>query len=477
MIEHDDLYADGARVRSEASERIDVISPSTEEVVARVPAASAADVDRAVGAARRAFDDGPWRWMTPAERGDALRRFADHLEQRHEELAQLITLENGAPISFSRVAQVSGPINLLRLAAALAESFPFEEERSGANNVGVVLQEPVGVVAAISAWNGPLYLMLNKVAPALAAGCSVVMKPAAESPLDAFVVTEAAEAAGLPPGVVNLVTGGRETGRVLVAHPGVDKVAFTGSTATGQAIMAACSGDMKRVFLELGGKSPAIVLDDVDLEAALPVLVPRMTMGTGQVCILLSRLLVPRSRHEEIVEAVCDAIAALKVGDPYDETTVLGPVITSRHRDRIEGYVAAACDEGAKVVLGGGRPAGLPKGWYVEPTVLVGVENHHRVAREEVFGPVVAVIPFDTDEDAIALANDSDYGLGSAVFSSDRARGTAVARRLRTGIVGVNTYTIDPALPFGGFKRSGFGREGGVEGLTAYLEPRTMIVN
>jgi aldehyde dehydrogenase (NAD+) len=476
VIEHRSLYIDGKWLLADGDAAMDVVSPSTEEVVARVPAGTAGDVGRAVAAARRSFDEGTWRRTPPAERGAILRRLADELRARSEELAQLITTESGSPISFSRVAQVGGPVNLLPIAADLAEAFAFEEQRQGAYNLATVIYEPVGVVAAISAWNGPLYLMLNKVAPALAAGCSVVMKPAAESPLDAFVLAEAADAAGVPAGVLNLVSGGPDTGRALVAHPDVDMVAFTGSDATGQAIMAAASETMKRVTLELGGKSPAVVLDDVDVASMLPVLVPRMTMGTGQVCILLSRLLVPADRHDEIVEAVCEGIAGIPIGDPHDESTALGPVITARHRDRIESYVAGACAEGAKIALGGGRPPGLDRGWFVEPTVLVGVEPDHRVAREEVFGPVIAVLAYDTEDDAVALANDTDYGLGAAVFTGDRHRGASVARRLRTGIVGVNAYTIDPGLPFGGFKRSGFGREGGREGLLEYLEPRTMIV-
>jgi len=476
VLERSELYVGGEWVGTSSTTMVEVVCPSTEEVVARVPDASIEDVDRAVAAARVAFDGGEWRLATPADRAEVLRRMADELQARADELASLITLECGAPIAFSRTAHVDGPIALLRHAAALAEEFRFEQSRQGAANLGTVLYDPVGVTAAISAWNGPLYLMLNKVAPALAAGCSVVMKPAAPSPLDAFVVAEAAERAGLPPGVINLVTGGRDAGEALVEHPGVDKVAFTGSTETGRRIMASCSRTMKRLTLELGGKSPAVVLDDVDLGSALPVLVTRMTMGTGQVCILLSRLLVPRSRHDEIVEAVCGAIASLPVGDPFDERTVLGPVISEQQRARIEGYVDSAVGDGATIALGGGRPAGLPRGWYVEPTVLTGVDNSARVAREEIFGPVIVTIPYDTEEEAIGIANDSDYGLGSAVFTSERERGVAVARRLRTGIVGVNTYTIDPMLPFGGFKRSGFGREGGLDGLMEYLEPRAMIV-
>jgi betaine-aldehyde dehydrogenase len=475
MIEHRQLFIGGQRVPALASDTIDVVCPSTEAIVATVPAAGRADVDASVMAARAALDDGPWAFMRADERAALLRAIASQLYKREEEIAQLITTENGSPITLSRRAHTRHAIGIVEQVAEIAENFRFEELRPCELGNATVVHEPVGVVAAISAWNGPLYLALSKLAPALAAGCSVVLKPAPEAPLDAFVLADACRDAGLPDGVVNIVTGGRAAGEALVAHPEVDMVSFTGSTDTGREIMLACVQDIKRSMLELGGKSPAIILDDVDLEAVLRTLVRGMTMGSGQVCFLLSRVLVPRARHDEVVDAICDGIRALQVGDPFDESTALGPLVSARHRERVEGYVQIGMAEGARLALGGGRPRGLDRGWYVEPTVFVDVEPHHRIAREEIFGPVISVLAYDDEDAAVGLANDSDFGLGSAVFTADVDRGIALSRRLRSGLVGVNAYGVDRGLPFGGFKQSGIGREGGVEGLRAYLEPKTVV--
>ncbi len=472
-MEKNSLFIGGHWVEPASSRRIRVICPSTEEVVATVPEAVAADMDRAVGAAREAFDRGPWRWMSPLERADRVRRIADHLAGRAEEVARLITLENGSPIGFAR-QQALGPVGVLHASAELAARFPFSETCRGLSTTSLLVHEPVGVVAAIVPWNGPLYLAVSKLAPALCAGCTVVLKPAIETPLDACVLSEACEAAGLPDGVVSIVPGGREAGQHLVEHPGIDKVTFTGSVEAGRKIMASCALRMTRLTLELGGKSAAIVLSDVDVEAFIAGALAGMTMNSGQACALLSRVIVPRSRQEEIVTALSDAVGRLKMGDPFQEDTALGPLISSRQRDRVEGYIDLGRREGATIAAGGGRPGGLSRGWYVEPTIFVDVENSMRIAQEEIFGPVLCVIPYDDEEEAIGIANDSRYGLHGAVFTSDMDRGFEIGRRIRTGSFTVNGFALDPAIPFGGFKESGIGREGGVEGFRAYLETKAL---
>jgi aldehyde dehydrogenase (NAD+) len=476
MLTRDVLFIGGRWVQPSSAETIEVTSPSTEEVVARVAAPSPADVDRAVAAARHAFDDGPWPHTEPKERAQMLRAIADGLEARADELAELVTIENGTPIAISKSAQVLGAIPHLRTYADLAERFDFAEVRQGLRIRSAILREPIGVAAAIAPWNGPLVLTLMKLAPAIAAGCTVVAKPAAETPLNAYVLAEVCADAGLPDGVVSILPASREVGRYLVAHPGVDKVAFTGSTAAGRWIMAECASRLKRVTLELGGKSAAIVLDDADAPTAVAQLLPMATLLSGQMCLLQSRVLVPRSRSEEVVDALCKAVSALKVGDPYEPDTYFGPLISRQQRERVEDYIASGREEGATVALGGGRPAGLPRGWYVEPTIFVGADNSMRIAREEIFGPVTSVIAYEDVDEAVAIANDTDYGLAGAVYTSNPERGFAVARRVRTGTFGVNTYGTDPCLPFGGRKQSGLGREGGPEGLDAYLEPKTVAL-
>jgi len=476
MITRDQLYIGGQWVPPSGTGIIEVICPSTEEVVGRVPDPTTEDIDLAVAAARRAFDEGPWPRLRPAERAEHLRRLAKCIEERADEIGHLITLENGTPVMLATAAQVLGGLGQLRVFADLAESFPWEEVRTGPSMTGVVAYEPVGVVAAISPWNGPLVLSLMKLGPALAAGCTVVLKPPPETPLHAYVFAEACEAAGFPDGVLSILPGGREVGQHLVSHPDVDKVAFTGSTAAGRQILAACADTMKRVTLELGGKSAAIVLDDVDVAELVPQIMPWMTMLSGQMCLLMSRVLVPRARHDEIVVAICEGMRNLKLGDPFDPENYLGPLISERQRDRVEGYIALGKEEGATLVLGGGRPEGLDKGWYVEPTVFTGVSNSMRIAREEIFGPVIVVIPYDTVDEAVAIANDTDFGLAGGVFTADPARGLDVARLIRTGTYGINTYGTDPTMPFGGCKQSGLGRESGVDGLSAYLEAKTIAL-
>jgi aldehyde dehydrogenase (NAD+) len=476
VITRDALFIGGTWAPPGSAEEIEVVSPATEEVVARVPAPTTADVERAVAAARTAFDEGPWPHTEPKERAHILRVLADGLEARANELARLVTLENGTPITISRSAQVLGAIPHLRAYADLVERFDFSEVRQGLRVRSAILQEPVGVVAAIVPWNGPLVLTLMKLAPALAAGCTIVTKPAPETPLHAYVLAEACAEAGLPDGVVSILPAGREVGRHLVAHPSVDKVAFTGSTAAGRWIMAECASRLKRVTLELGGKSAAIMLDDVDVVTAVAQLLPMATLLSGQMCLLQSRVLVPRARREEVVDALRAAVSQLKVGDPNDPDTYFGPLISRRQRDRVEEYIASGREEGATVALGGGRPDSLPRGWYVEPTIFVGVDTGMRIAQEEIFGPITSVIDYDGVDEAVAIANDTDYGLAGAVYTTDPERGFDVARRVRAGTFGVNTYGTDPCMPFGGCKQSGLGREGGPEGLAAYLEPKTVAL-
>lgn len=470
----DRLFIGGEWVRPSTSRSIAVISPHTETVVATVPEASEADIDRAVAAARTAFDRGDWAHMGAAARAAVLERLLQLLREHQEELAVLITQEMGSPISFSRLGQTMASNMVLEYYVELARNFVFEELRDGLMGPVLVRREPVGVAACIVPWNVPLFTTMLKLAPALAAGATVVLKPAPETPVDALVLAELVERAGFPPGVVNVVPAGREVGEYLVCHPGVDKVAFTGSTQAGRRIASLCGERLKRCTLELGGKSAAIVLDDAPLESTIAGLVPAILMNNGQACVAQTRVLVSNRRYGEFVDALAQAFRDASVGDPMDPKTVVGPLVSSRQRDRVEGYLRIGREEGARVVCGGGRPRHLAKGWYVEPTVFADVDNRMRIAQEEIFGPVAAVIPYETEEDAVRIANESDYGLSGSVWTQDVARGTEIARRVRTGTYTVNGFTLEFRAPFGGFKASGIGRELGPEGLLAYLEPKSI---
>jgi aldehyde dehydrogenase (NAD+) len=476
--DYDRLFIGGDWVAPEGSDTIGVVSPVSEEVIARVPDGTEADIDKAVAAARIAFDRGPWPRMAPAERGEILRQAAAQIMAETADLAEIITREMGAPITFSNLGQVLAPMMIFNYYADLASTFAFDEVRDGLLNPKVlVTKEPVGVVGAIAPWNVPLFIAAAKLAPSLAAGCTVVYKPAPETPFDAFRLAEIFEACGLPKGVLSVVPAGREVSEHLVTHPGVDKISFTGSGVGGKRIGGLCGERLKRCTLELGGKSAAIILDDADLATTIPTLLPNAIMNNGQACIAQTRILAPRARYAEVVDAVVSGVSAMKVGDPMDPATEVGPVVAERQRTRIEGYLDSGREEGATVAIGGGRPRGgdFAKGWYVEPTVFSDVDNKMKIAQEEIFGPVLVVIPYDGDDNAVEIANDSNYGLCGSVWTNDNDRGLGIARQVRTGTYMLNTFApIDFATPFGGFKESGVGREFGPEGLESFLEKKSI---
>ncbi|HVE27483.1 MAG TPA: aldehyde dehydrogenase, partial [Sporichthya sp.] len=451
-------------------------SPHSEGVIASAPLSGAADVDAAVAAARAAFDSGVWPGTDPAARIEAVGRLAQSYGKRLGELGEVISAENGSPITFANLAQAGGGFAVLSAFLQLAPSFPWESQRPlMVGGEATVRHEPVGVVAAITAWNVPQMLIMAKLVPALLSGSTVVLKPAPETPLDALVLMECIEEAGFPAGVVNLVVGGREEGEQLVRDPRVDKVAFTGSTAAGQIIGGICGQQLKRCSLELGGKSAAIVLDDADLAATTQGLKFASLLNSGQACINQTRILASRANYDAVVEAVVESVRQMKVGDPSDPATEVGPMVAQRQQERVDGYIALGEQEGAKVAIGGrGRPSGLDRGWYVQPTVFAGATNEMRISREEIFGPVLSVIPYTDVDEAVQLANDSDFGLAGSVWTADVEAGNDIARRVRTGTFGINNYTADFFAPFGGFKNSGLGREYGPEGLSAYTEIKTI---
>ena len=477
METRDVLYIGGEWVAPATSQTLTVTNPATQQVVATVPEGTPADMDRAVAAARAAFDQGPWPQTSGKERAEVLRALSAGIQGRMQEFAEVITSENGAPATFSLMGQVLAATMVLDGFAEATEHFAFVEERQGMMGPVLVNKAPVGVAAGIIPWNVPLFITTMKLGAALASGSTMVLKPAPETPFDSYLLAEVLEEIGLPSGVVNIVAGSREAGEHLVRHPGVDKVSFTGSTAAGRKVGAICGEQLKRCTLELGGKSAAVILDDVDLDAAIPELMPAMMMNNGQACVAQTRVLAPRSRYDEVVSALADAVGAQKVGDPADPEVEVGPLVAERQRDRVEGYLEAGRKEGARVVVGGGRPADLDTGWFVEPTVFADVTNTMTIAREEIFGPVVSVIAYDDEADAVRIANESEYGLSGSVWTADRDRGINLAKGVRTGTYGVNTgVVIDLHSPFGGFKASGVGRELGPEGIEEFTEIQTIVL-
>jgi len=449
-------------------------SPSTEEYLGFVAEAVDADIDHAVHLARTAFDSGEWPRWSPSERAGALDRLHDIIARERLGMEQAFTREVGGPAGVA-AAFMDNALGAVSAAANLARRFSFEEKRVTASGDEVLLvKEPVGVVGAIVPWNGPVTNVCLKIAPALAAGCTVVVKAAPEGPGSLVLLANAIEEAGFPPGVVSVLVGGREAGEHLVTHPQVDKIAFTGSTAAGQRIMSLCGERIRNVTLELGGKSAAIIADNIDFDEVLPSLLPAWLGHSGQVCCAITRIVVPHSRQEELLSKIADALTVWMVGDASDPETTIGPLVAERQRDRVEEYIRVGVEEGARLAIGGSRPAHLTRGWFVEPTVFADVDRSMRIAQEEIFGPVLAVLPYETLDEAIDIANDSDFGLSGVVYATDHALAVSVARRVRTGQISINDFNICLTQPFGGFKMSGIGREGGEEGLSEYLEMKLL---
>ena len=469
------LYIGGAWATPSTDRLLSVVSPFTEEIVFQTAEAMIADVDAAVDAAHEAFEKGPWPRMTPLERAAVLERFATELRRRSKEFATAWTESTGVITSMSD--------NSLEYAATAvdrsieqAASFPFIEKHPPEQGGNMLTHEPVGVVAAIAPWNAPLASMLTKVGPALVAGCTVIMKPAPQTPIEAYLLAECADASGFPPGVLNLVAAERDASDHLVRHPKVDKVSFTGSVVTGQRIASVCADRIARVTLELGGKSAAVILDDYDLKTAAEELASAITVLSGQNCAALTRIIVSQSRHDEFVEHLVEAVEQIAIGNPYDPDTKLGPITMLSQLEKIESYIAKGIAEGATLATGGERPAHLKTGYYMQPTVFSNVDNDMTIAQEEIFGPVLCVIPCKDEVDAIRIANASPYGLSGAVYTNDTGKAYQVARQLRTGTVGHNGMKASFAISFGGFGQSGLGREGGLKGLLPYLEPKTIML-
>jgi aldehyde dehydrogenase (NAD+) len=466
----DQQYIGGAWVASTSTETIDVVGSSTETVIGHVPAGTSDDVDRAVAAARDAF--GSWSATSIDDRAGALERIRAGVEERAKELAETIAAEMGAPLKIAQRIQVGLPLMVLASYPAILQEYDFEAEVGNS----LVVREPVGVVGAITPWNYPLHQVVAKVAPALAAGCTMVLKPSEVAPLSVFQLAEIIDGAGLPPGTFNLVSGtGPVVGEAIAAHPGIDMVSFTGSTRAGKRVAELGAGTVKRVALELGGKSANVILDDADLSTAVTAGVKNCYLNSGQTCTALTRMLVPNDRMDEAAEIAKQTAESFRPGDPFSSDANLGPLVSEAQRDRVRAYIRTGVEEGATLVTGGDEPPdGLDAGYYVRPTVFSHVRPDMTIAREEIFGPVLSIIGYDDEDDAVAIANDTDYGLAGAVWSEDPDRALSVARRLRAGQVDVNGGAFNPIAPFGGYKQSGTGRELGAFGLEEFLEVKAL---
>ncbi|AMU12680.1 aldehyde dehydrogenase [Burkholderia cenocepacia] len=479
MPHADRLYIGGRWVAPASTDTCAVLNCATEDVVAHAAMANEADVDAAVRAARDAFDRGPWPHLSPAERGAFLEKIAARLEALNDDFARGWSIESGVLYRIAKPRIGLFLSGAFRQYAAMAHSYPFvEPARAVTGHQAYRVQEPVGVVAVIVPWNGPAGLLAYKIAPALLAGCTVVIKNSPETPSSGHLFAQICDEVGLPPGVVNMLTADRTVSESLVRHPGVDKITFTGSTGAGRRIGAVAAERVARVTLELGGKSPAVVLDDYDVETAAKVLgAPYFSYLSGQVCHSLTRIIVPRAKHDRMVDALVEAARGMVLGDPLDDATSMGPLATAAQRDVVERLVAQGVSDGARLAIGGKRPARLTRGFFFEPTVFANVDNRSRIAQNEFFGPVLSVIPADSEQHAIEMANDTIFGLNAAVFTHDTERALQVARRLRAGSVGHNASRTDFSIGFGGFKQSGIGREGGTGGLEAFLESKTVVLD
>jgi aldehyde dehydrogenase (NAD+) len=465
------FFVDGEWRSPSTGDTFDVRSPHDGTAVGSAPIASAADIDFAVAAARQAFDEGHWPRLTVGERIAALQPFITAYGEHAAAFAELVTAEMGSPATFAAAAHGVGPHVLMQQTVQFAESYAWAERRG----TSMLLREPAGVVGIITPWNVPQVTIAAKLLPALIAGCTAVVKPAPETPLDAMLLAVLLAETDLPPGVVAVLPGGTAAGRRLVEHPGVDKIAFTGSADVGQSIASVCGDRLARCSLELGGKSAAIVCDDASLERTLAGLRFSSFLNNGQACVAQSRILAPRGRYEEVVRALADIADDFVIGDPRDPKTDIGPLVSDRQRSKVRGYIDIGIAEGAVVAAGGaGDVQGLEAGHYVRPTVFRNVDNSMRIAREEIFGPVVAVIPYDDIDEAVRIANDSPYGLGGSVWTKDRHAGLAIARRIRTGMFGINSFAPGFEVPFGGMKASGIGREYGPEAFDAYVEIKSV---
>jgi acyl-CoA reductase-like NAD-dependent aldehyde dehydrogenase len=474
----DRLYIDGKWVTPSSDSTITVIDSATEAPAFTVAEAAKADLAHAVDAARRAFDSGPWPRLSHEERAVYLRAIAAGLRERSEDIAAVWPREAGVLHGVARQIG-AGAAGRFEFYASLADSFVFEEEMTptAGGEFGLLVREPVGVVGAIVPWNAPLGLMSSKIAPALLAGCTVVLKLSPEAPGEGYVLAEIAEDVGLPPGVLNVVTADREVSEQLVRSADVDKISFTGSVAAGRRIASICGERIARCTLELGGKSAAVVLDDIDLGRVAAALAPAACSISGQVCSSLTRIVVSRSRHDELVDLLASHLSAIRIGDPFDPDVQMGPLASQAQLDRVLSYVSKGSAEGATLAGGGRRPPEHTRGYYVEPTVFGNVDNNSTIAREEIFGPVLSVIPVSDEREAVTVANDTIFGLNASVFTDDVERARSVAAELRSGTVGHNAFRTDVGIAFGGFKQSGIGREGGREGLYPYLESKTVILD